>query len=75
MLTDTPRWSHARDNEVVPSPWQATSAPGLLRQTAHQVLVRHPIDLATPDRAAARGQPSTKPPADLTQLCPRDAVW
>ena len=55
MLTDTPRWSHARDNEVVPSPWQATSAPGLLRQTAHQVLVRHPIDLATPDRAAARG--------------------
>ncbi len=24
MLTDTPRWSHARDNEVVPSPWQAT---------------------------------------------------
>jgi len=25
MLTDTPRWSHARDNEVVPSPWQATT--------------------------------------------------
>ncbi len=24
MLTDTSMWSHARDNEVVPSPWQAT---------------------------------------------------
>ncbi len=24
MLTDTPRWSHARGNGVVPSRWQAT---------------------------------------------------
>jgi hypothetical protein len=24
MLTNTSRWSHARGNEVVPSPWQAT---------------------------------------------------
>ena len=24
MLTYTPRWSHARGNTVVPSPWQAT---------------------------------------------------
>ena len=27
MLTDTSRWSHARGNGVVPSRWQATSAP------------------------------------------------
>ena len=38
-------------------------------------LVWHPVDLATPDRAAARGQPSTQPPADIVQLCPRGAVW
>ncbi len=24
MLSNTSRWSHARGNEVVPSPWQAT---------------------------------------------------
>jgi len=38
-------------------------------------LVWHPVDLATPDRAAARGQPSTLPAADVVQLCPRDVVW
>ncbi len=27
MLNDTSRWSHARGNEVVPSPWQATGPP------------------------------------------------
>ena len=27
--------------------------------------MRHPVGLATPDRAAARGQPSTQPPADV----------
>jgi|APMI01.1.fsa_nt_gi hypothetical protein len=33
MLTDTPKWSHARDNEVVPSRWQATeSEPVTARQ-------------------------------------------
>ena len=38
-------------------------------------LVWHPVDLASPDRAAARGQPSTQPPPALAQLCPRAAVW
>jgi hypothetical protein len=38
-------------------------------------LVRHPVDLAQPDRAAARGQPSTQPAPDVVQLCPRAAVW
>ena len=35
----------------------------------------HPVDLAPPDRAAHRVQPSTSPPADLVQLCTRGAVW
>lgn len=39
------------------------------------VFVWHPVDLATPDRAAARGRPSTQPPAELVQLRPRDVVW
>ena len=38
-------------------------------------LVRHPVGLVQPDRAAARGQPSTPPPADLRQLCFRAVVW
>ena len=38
-------------------------------------LMWHPVDLATPDHAAARGQPSTQPAADVVQLCPRDVVW
>ncbi len=38
-------------------------------------LVRHPVGLAKPDHAAARGQPSTQPPVDAAQLCPRAAVW
>ena len=25
MLTNTSKWSHARGNEVVPSPWQMTN--------------------------------------------------
>ena len=49
-------------------------APESLRSTTLG-LVRHPVGLATPDHAAARGQPSTQPPADLVQLCPRGAVW
>ncbi|TCK27129.1 hypothetical protein EV378_2988 [Pseudonocardia endophytica] len=39
------------------------------------VFVWHPVDLATPDRAAARGRPSMQPPADFVQLRPRDVVW
>jgi hypothetical protein len=38
-------------------------------------LVRHPVGLVQPDRAAARGQRSTQPPADVLQLCPRAVVW
>jgi hypothetical protein len=38
-------------------------------------LVWHLVDLATPDRAAARGQPSTHAGAYLVQLCPRVVVW
>jgi hypothetical protein len=30
-------------------------------------LVWHPVDLATPDRAAPRGQPSTQLPANVAQ--------
>ena len=28
MLTNTTRWSHPPDNQVVPSPWQATQRAG-----------------------------------------------
>jgi len=49
-------------------------APGLLRQTTLE-FVRHPVGLATPYRAAARGQPPTQPPADIAKLCPRAVVW
>jgi len=49
-------------------------APGLLRPTTLG-LVRHPVGLATPYRAVARGQPSTQPPANVGKLCPRAAVW
>ena len=45
-------------------------APGLLRLTTMLELVRHPVGLATPYRAAARGQPSTQPPADLVNSGP-----
>jgi len=38
-------------------------------------LVWHPVDLAQPDRAAARGQTSTQSAADIAKLCPRAAVW
>ena len=30
MLDDTFGWSHARGDEVVPSPWQATHIPATL---------------------------------------------
>ena len=43
-----------RDVTGTPKPF----GPSLLRQTTLG-LVRHPVGLATPDRAAARGQPST----------------
>jgi len=49
-------------------------APGLLRQTGPG-LAWHLVDLAQPNRASARGQPSTQPAAGLVQLCPRDGVW
>ena len=49
-------------------------APGLLRQTAPG-LAWHPVDLAQPDRASARGQPSTHPAAGVVKLCPRAGVW
>jgi hypothetical protein len=39
------------------------------------LLVWHLVDLATPDRAAARGQPSTHTGACLVKLCPRVVVW
>jgi hypothetical protein len=42
---------------------------------SHAGLVWHPVDLATPDRAAARGQLSTLPVAYLVKRCPRAAVW
>ncbi|GEL21713.1 hypothetical protein PSU4_06670 [Pseudonocardia sulfidoxydans NBRC 16205] len=35
----------------------------------------HPVDLAQPDRADARGRPSTELPADLDKLRPRSAAW
>jgi len=35
----------------------------------------HPVDLAQPDRADARGQPSTHTAACLAELCPRGAAW
>jgi len=38
-------------------------------------LVRHPVDLAQPDHAAARGQPPTQPVAVLAKLCPRGVAW
>jgi hypothetical protein len=38
-------------------------------------LVRHPLGLAAPDRAATWGQPSTQQPAEFPKLCPRVAVW
>ena len=34
-----------------------------------------PLDLALPDRAAPRVQPSTLPPAYIVQLCARGVVW
>jgi len=40
MLADTSRWSHARDNTVVPSPWQATAAIAL--SAAHPRLFPRP---------------------------------
>ena len=43
-----------------------------LRQAAFQC---HPVDLAQSDRAAARGRPSTQPPADVVTLRPRAVVW
>jgi hypothetical protein len=58
-----------------PAAWRpGRPAPGLLRPTTLG-LVCHPVGLATPYRAAARGQPSTQPPADIAQLCPRVGVW
>jgi hypothetical protein len=44
-------------------------APGLLRQTTLE-LVRHPVDLAQPDRAAAPGEPSTQPPGQRDAALP-----
>lgn len=35
MLDDTFGWSHARGNEVVPSPWQATALAQFLSWVAH----------------------------------------
>jgi len=35
----------------------------------------HPVDLAQPDRADARGRPSTRPEADVVKLRPRASVW
>jgi hypothetical protein len=37
--------------------------------------VRHPVDLAQPDRASARGQPLMHTAAHLWKLCPRADVW
>jgi hypothetical protein len=34
MLTYTSRWSHARGNAVVPSPWQATDTAARMREGA-----------------------------------------
>jgi len=33
MLSNTTRWSHPPDNQVVPSPWQATALNGLDRKS------------------------------------------
>ncbi len=38
-------------------------------------LVRHPVDLAQPDRTPDRGQPPMQPAADVLLLCPRSGVW
>lgn len=35
----------------------------------------HPVDLAQPDRADARGRPSMKPVADVAKLRPGAAGW
>lgn len=42
MLDDTFGWSHARGNEVVPSPWQATAkaTTGTIRRTIVSVPAR-----------------------------------
>jgi hypothetical protein len=38
-------------------------------------IVRHPVDLAQPDRAVFRVQRSALPPADLVKLCARSVAW
>ena len=53
-------------------PFCCLSTPAILPTLE---LERHPVGLVQPDRAAARGQPSTPPPADLVKLCPRVVVW
>jgi len=51
------------------------SAPDLLRLPPHLAPECHPVDLAQPDRTAARGRPSTPPLAELQPLRPWVAVW
>ena len=52
MLTNTTRWSHPPDNQVVPSPWQATFPHGISFTgclTRYDLLNRQ-LTLSGPDR-------------------------
>ena len=56
MLSNTTRWSHPPDNQVVPSPWQATP-PAPQDQGAHPVSAR----LEAAKRAASRDEGQSLP--------------
>lgn len=48
---------------------------GQLRDVRQACSECHPVNLAQPDRAVPRGQPSTHTAAGLAGLCPRGTVW
>src|SRR6476620_2423036 len=60
MLDDTFGWSHARGNEVVPSPWQATIDVA--------VRAEHQATLARDGATVWRGRKFWTRPADLERL-------
>ena len=53
----------------------AAFAPGFAPTPPTRLPLCHPVNLAQPDRAVTRGQPSIHTGASLAGLCPRVAVW
>ena len=76
MLPNTLGWSHARGNEVVPSPWQATTGAHLARTGPGEGVGQHSLSRAAVEVAGAptcEPVPVPRTPHGLTRNDPSKA--